>query len=266
LGSLGAVSLVEPEFTAKAVWQSIVYAFFEWLVLGGAATFIYTDRRRAKKAVARMRAAEIERRQAAKRTLESHLQALQARVEPQFLFNTLAQVKKLYTLDSASGERMLDQLIAYLRAAMPKMRDTSSTLGQELELARAYLAIVKLRLGDRLSYEIESVPEAREARMPPMLLLPLIDHAIVHGLAEPATVAALSLRAEVAEGNLRVQIADRRGSFRPEGESEGLDGIRERLAALYGTEASLVLRSMESGATEAVLEIPRAEDLGEPGS
>ena len=109
-------------------------------ILGGAATFVYTDRRRALAARARMHAAELERARAAKRTLESRLQAMQARVEPQFLFNTLAQVRDLYRADAALGERMLDELIAYLRAAMPKMRDTSSTVGQEIELVRAYLA------------------------------------------------------------------------------------------------------------------------------
>ena len=121
----------------------ILQNFVNWLILGGAATFVYTDRRWAHAARARMHAAEIGRAQTARRTLEFRLQAMQARVEPQFLFNTLAQVHDLYRVDAARGQRMLDELIAYLRAAMPKMRDTSSTVGQEIELVRAYLVIVR---------------------------------------------------------------------------------------------------------------------------
>ena len=92
---------------------------------------------------------------------------MQARVEPQFLFSTLAQVQNLYEANAATGERMLDELIAYLRAATPRMRDTSSTLAQEIELARAYLAILKVRLGDRLEYAIDIAEDSHGARMPP---------------------------------------------------------------------------------------------------
>ena len=141
-----------------------------------------------------MHAAELERARTAKRTLESRLQAMQARVEPTFLFNTLSQVRDLYRADVAHGERMLDELIAYLRAAMPKMRDTSSTIGQELELVRAYLVIVRLRLGERLAFEIETPKEIGDARMPPMMLLPLVDHAIAHGLAESQATGSLYIR------------------------------------------------------------------------
>jgi hypothetical protein len=159
-----------------------LYAFFEWLVLAGVATFIYTDVRRARAARTRMHVAQLERAHAARRTLESRLQAMQARVEPQFLFNTLAQVRDLYRASAARGERMLEELIAYLRAAMPRMRDTSSTVGQEVDLVQAYLGIVSLRLGERLAFDIEPPGEAADARMPPMMLLPLIDHAIAHVL------------------------------------------------------------------------------------
>ena len=158
------------------------YLFFEWLALGGLATFVYVDRRRARAEVAHLHNAEMERARTARDVFESRLQAMQARVEPQFLFNTLAQVKRLYEMDPALAQRMLDELIAYLRAAMPRMRDTTSIVAQEIELARAYLHIMKLRLGDRLAFDID-VPEGADgARMPPMMLLPLIDHAVVQGL------------------------------------------------------------------------------------
>jgi len=244
---------------SELTWMDFVktslYFFFEWLVLGGVATFIYTDRRRARAAKARMHAAEIERAQAAKRTLESRLQAMQARVEPQFLFNTLAQVRELYRASAARGERMLDELIAYLRAAMPRMRDTSSTIGQEIDLARAYLGIVTLRLGERLTFDIEPPGQAADARMPPMMLLPLVDHAIARGLADPRSTGSIRIRSAISKEKVRLEIADSGIGFLPRSGDDGIAALRERLSALYGSDASLVLRPTEGNASEAVLEI-----------
>ncbi len=205
-----------------------------------------------------MHAAELERTRTAKRTLESRLQAMQARVEPQFLFNTLAQVHDLYRADRAQGERMLDELIAYLRAAMPKMRDTSSTVGQELELVRAYLGIVRLRLGKQLAFEIDAAEQRiADARMPPMMLLPLVDHAIArHGASVPQATESMHIRAAVVDDRIRLAIADSGVGFLPESEGQAIADIRERLAALYGDAAQLELRRVDATVSTAVLEIP----------
>jgi LytS/YehU family sensor histidine kinase len=193
---------------------------------------------------------------------------MQARVEPQFLLNTLAQVRDLYRASVSQGERMLDELIAYLRAAMPKMRDTSSTVEQELDLVRAYLGIVSLRLGERLAFDVEVPGEVAHARMPPMMLLPLVDHAIVHGLAKPQATAVLRIRSRIADKKLRLEIADSGLGFAPGSEGEGIAGIRERLSALYDGDASLVLQQKKAYATEAVLEIryEPSEALIDPAS
>ena len=236
--------------------RASAYRFLEWLILGGTATFVYTHRRRARLARARMDAAELDRAHTAKRTLESRLQAMQARVEPQFLFNTLAQVRDLYRASAARGERMLDELIAYLRAAVPKMRDTSSTVRQEIELVRAYLGIVRLRLGERLAFEIEAPEQIADARMPPMMLLPLVEHAIMHGLAESQATGSICIRSSIVEQTIRLEIADSGAGFLPATEGTGIDNIRERLAELYGRDASLVLQKRGEGATQAVLEVP----------
>lgn len=227
--------------------------FFQWLILGGAITFIYVDYHRARAARERLHAAELERSRAARRTLESRLQAMQARVEPQFLFNTLQQVHDLYRDDAARGERMLTELIAYLRAAMPRMRDTSSSVGQEIELARAYLAIVEVRLGDRLRLAID--PPAADARMPPMTLLPLIDRAILR-LSASGEGGAIGIRCRIADRRIRLVVADTAAAFLPRDDDADIAGIRERLAALYGNAASLELHRLEGLASEAVVEIP----------
>src|SRR4030095_1028436 len=161
-----------------------LYTYLDLVLFGGGVVWVINDRRRAALGRARMHGAEMERITAEKRGTEPALRGMRARVEPQFLFNTLAQVKQLYERDAPVGEQMLDELIAYLRAAMPKMRDTSSTVGQEVELARAYLAIVKVRLGERFTYEIESSPAVADERMPPMMLLPLLDHALARVLGD----------------------------------------------------------------------------------
>jgi hypothetical protein len=236
--------------------SKLAYWFFALVILDGAATFVYVDRRRARVAQARMHAAQIERAHAARRTLESRLQAMQARVEPQFLLNTLAQVHNLYRLDAGLAGRMLDELIAYLRAAMPKMRDTSSTLAQETELARAYLEIVRIRLGDRLTYAIEVDPAVREAPLPPMLLLPLIDHAIAHGLEPAQATGALRVVAEIDGRLLRLVVAVSGTGFVLETAGDGIASIRERLFALYGTDARIELSRGPTQSAQALVEIP----------
>lgn len=232
----------------------VVYFFLDLVLLGWATVWVILDRRRARRSQARLHRAELERIAAQRRSVESDLQAMQARVEPQFLFSTLAQVKDLYGRDPTLGERMLDELIAYLRAAMPKMRETSSTVGQELELVRAYLAIVKVRLGERLRYEIEPSPGAGAMRMPPMMLLPLVDHAISDRQRDAGRRVAVHIRADRAGSRVRLRIAFDSMSVGLEG--EGIAGIRERLAALYGADGVVVLHRKDTHASEAVLEIP----------
>lgn len=237
-------------------WFMPVFDLTNWLLIGSAAVFVYAGRRAALRAKARLRAAELDRIRRSKLALESRLQAMQARVEPQFLFNTLLQIERLYQFDPELAAHMLDDLIAYLRAAMPLMRDTSSTVAQEFELARAYLDIVRLRLGERLAVNIETPVGGEDIRMPPMMLLPLIDHAIVRGFASQSAEGAISIRSAVQAGRLHLTIADSGAGFVPGPGGEGLDAIRERLTALYGDRGTLRLAGSDSTFTEAVLDIP----------
>lgn len=233
-----------------------IYELTSWLLLGGSAVFFYADRRAAHKTQSYLRAAELDRIRRSKLALESRLQAMQARVEPRFLFNTLAQVESLYDLKPVLAARMLDDLITYLRAAMPLMRDTASTVAQEIELARSYLDIVKVRLGERLSYDIQIAPGMSEIRMPPMMLLPLIDHAITYGLERSGAEGSIRIASEVRAGRLRLTITDTGTGLVQGSGAEGLASIRERLAALYRGDARLDLRDMDVGAAEAIMDIP----------
>ena len=189
---------------------------------------------------------------------------MQARVEPQFLFNTLAQVERLTTIDPALAERMLDDLIAYLRAAMPLMRDTSSTVAQEIELARTYLDIVQHSPRRSPRFRSTFRPTPRDARMPPMMLLPLIDHAITYGLEQSPGSGSIGITMNASNGRLRLKIADSGAGLVPGTETIGIANIRERLAALYGANARLDLRALNTGATEAVMDIPYESARDEP--
>jgi hypothetical protein len=250
--------LYEPDADPAEIRATLVDALWggslRWLILGGAATFIYADRRRTAAARARRHAAELERALAAKRTIESKLQAMQARVEPQFLFNTLAGVRAQYRAGPARGAAMLDSLIAYLRAAMPRMRDTSSTLGQETALAGAYLDIVAMRDGDALAVHVDVPADAASRRFPPMLLLPLIDVAVRqrHDAGARRTIA---IAATSDAGRVRVSIDDSGAGYDPVRASPDIDAMRERLAALFGDGATLTLERGDRPGTRAILDV-----------
>ena len=230
--------------------------FFDQVILSALATFVYANLRTARRAATRRQEAEIARLESRRRTLESKLQAMQARVEPQFLFNTLAQVRQLYESDASKAGRMLDDLIAYLRAALPHLRESSSTLGKEVALARAYLDIARIRLGERLSFDIAIPPELGDARMPPMMLLPLIDHALVYGLGQSKADGTVRIACVVGDGRLRLTITDSGAGFVPGGDEADLQGIGDRLDALYGPAARFRREHLQDSSTRAILEIP----------
>jgi LytS/YehU family sensor histidine kinase len=226
------------------------------LLAGAVGAVVYASLMRARRARAAFDAAAVERASAQRRVLTNRLSALQAQVEPAFLFDTLAHVRRLFDEDRTRAERMLDDLIAYLRAAMPRLRDTSSTVKQEIELARAYLDILKVRLCDRLSVVIAVPEDIGKARLPPMMLLPLIDQAI--GDVTDAASSGDGLRIAVAtQGNkICLTLAGGARAFSGAAARDAMSSLRERLATLYGADARLDLRRRSDRSTEAVMEVP----------
>ena len=168
--------------------------------------------------------------------LEARLQVMQAQVEPHFLFNTLAHVQRLYQTDPARGRSMLDSFCGYLRAALPQMRGNGSTLGREVELARAYLDTHRIRMGRRLRFEIEIPNELLAAAFPPMMLLSLVENAIKHGLNPLREGGSIRTVAASDDGVLRVTVTDTGIGLSTAayggGDGVGLSNIRARLAAI----------------------------------
>ena len=232
-----------------------VYVTLLTLLFAGLATFVYVGLRSSTAAARARNAAALARVEAKRWTLESQLLAMQARVEPQFLFNTLAQVRALYERDPALAGRMLDDLITYLRAALPQLREPSSTLDREAALARAYLGILQVGLGERLSFSFDIPDALRDARMPPMLLLPLVEDALAR-CGAPSASARLAVSAVAAGNRLRVTVAMNGGGFDADNRAAPLASIAERVAALYADRGAFRIEPIPEGGARAVLEVP----------
>lgn len=189
---------------------------------------------------------------------KARLLTLRAQIEPHFLFNTLANVRRLYRLDTQAGAAMLASLIHYIGTALPRMRCERTRLRDEAELIRAYLDIYRIRMGSRLSYEIAFPAELLDLRVPSLMLLTLIENALKHGLAPLPEGGALRVSAEVEGGLLRLRVADSgRGLSSGSGHGTGLANIRARLARLYGDAAQLSLSRNQPRGVVATLSLPR---------
>ena len=182
---------------------------------------------------------------------------MQAQVEPHFLFNTLANVQHLVETDQKSAARVLESLIQYLRAALPQMREGATNLGREVDMARAFLDIHRVRMGSRLRYAIEVPDTLRSRAFPPMMLISLVENAIKHGVDPCCECGSITIRAADGDGRLRVSVADTGEGVSPKkGGGVGLTNIRERLKALYGSRARLVLEENAPHGVVASIEVP----------
>jgi hypothetical protein len=225
------------------------------LVVCGLAAYVYVSQRMAAHRVAALRVVQLDRAQAEKRILESRLATMQARVDPLVLRNTFLQLERLYESDAPAADRVLRELIAYLRAAIPQTPDPGSTVEREIRLTNAYLNMVGLQSKDRLVRSGSGTSIDSTARMPPMILLPLINHALAQ---RAASQGEEPFEIDVVVRNDRVLLTahDPGSGFASSGATDlEIVRIRERLAALYADKARLDLRRTAEG-SEAVLDIP----------
>ena len=193
-----------------------------------------------------------------RRLTEAQMAALQAQVEPHFLFNTLALIGRLIETDPPEAAKVHAHLIAYLRSALPQMRSSGgATLGKQLELSKAYLAIMQARMKERLAVRFEVPDFLGSAPFPPMMLQTLIENAIKHGLEPKIAGGTILVRARVDGATLIVDVCDDGvGIDLHADEGVGLANIRERLQLLYGAQAELVIEAPMSGGACASVRIP----------
>lgn len=188
----------------------------------------------------------------------ARLQLLQAQVEPHFLFNTLAHLRRLAQTDPQAARAMLADLLAYLGEALPELREAESTLERELRLVRAYLALHQRRMGEtRLRFGFEIEPGLEQARLPATALLTLAENAIKHGIAPLVTGGTVQLRARREGEQLLLEVADTgRGMGEASGHGTGLATLRARLKALYGEAGQLQLRVNQPRGLVVSLQLP----------
>ena len=230
-----------------------------WTLLGGLGYALFYFTREDDQQRQQLCDAELAQQALGAQMLQARLSALQAQIEPHFLFNTLANVRRLYETTPSRGREMLASLIDSLRAALPSMRSSASTVGRELDLARAYLTILHMRMGERLQFSIGADPALLEAPMPPMVLTTLVENAIKHGLGPLPEGGRIDIRARRSGEDLEIEVRDTGAGFTAtQGSGVGLANTRSRLAGLYGARASPQLATAAPRGVVAIVRLPLA--------
>ncbi len=224
------------------------------LLAGSASTYFFMSREQlalAREAAARtQREAEAAQRQAA----QAQLKLLQAQLEPHMLFNTLANLRVLISLDPARAQDMLDHLVAYLRATLSASRADLHPLRTEFERLRDYLELIKVRMGPRLHYTLDLPDELARLSVPPLLLQALVENAIKHGLEPKLEGGSVNVRAYQQDQRVTLEVADTGvglAAGNTSAQGFGLTQVRERLQTHYGPQATLELVADSAGGTRA---------------
>jgi hypothetical protein len=231
---------------------------FTLLVAGFGLYFFTTREQLAIEAAVRLEAQRL--------AAESQLRMLRAQLEPHMLFNTLANLRSLLSEDPKQAEVMIDRLIIYLRSALDASRTESTTLSREFSQLRAYLGIMAIRMGSRLSYSLTLPAEMEKIAIPPMLLQPLVENAIKHGLEPKVGAGKIEVIAQAHVSTIEIAVIDSGLGLLPHGLSAepsdaasngfGLQHVRQSLQSAFGARASLVLRPAHPGGVCAVITIP----------
>jgi hypothetical protein len=234
------------------VWLFVLTLFGTKALVGG--------KKRAEAATQSANAAA-ERESMQRQLSEAKMQMMQAQVEPHFLFNTLASVEHLIETNPPRASAMQRSLIQYLRAVLPQMRDSNlvTNLGREVDMVSAYLNLLKMRMEERLSVDLQIPEGLRSAAFPPMMLQSMVENAIKHGLECKPEGGYLKVTAEVAHSKLRVTVIDNGvgfGVMPSNGTGLGLTNIRERLKLLHGEAGQLYIAANVPSGVIATIEVP----------
>jgi signal transduction histidine kinase len=227
------------------------------IIISTVLSVVFFWRERHARAEAELQSERARAERVEREAVLANLRALQAQIEPHFLFNTLANVTSLIDPDPAKAKRMLESFIRFLRASLNATRNESTTLADEADLIAAYLDVLQIRMGSRLTYEVD-VPAALHAvTLPPMLLQPVVENSIRHGLEPKVEGGTVRVRAHRNGAGVAVEIADTGVGFAPTTRGGvGLTNLRDRLRLIYGDRASLVISEAARGGAVVTLTIP----------
>jgi sensor histidine kinase YesM len=201
---------------------------------------------------------DLERSELERKALDARLRLLQAQVEPHFLFNTLANVQALVERGSPQAAAVLRSLIAYLRAAVPRLNEAATTMGQEFDLVRAYLEVMQMRMPDRLHFTMQMDESAKRLHCPPMTLLTLVENAVRHGIDPGEEGGTIDVQVRLQADRCRVQVTDTGIGLQPSGTGlgTGLSTLRERLQLAFGSGVELRLSDVAPHGVCAELSFP----------
>ena len=247
-----------PKIVAGNDWLWLVRIGAMALIIGAIVSVFFHNIGRLHEPKLAQRDAELRELSRQKEAATAHLRLLQAQIEPHSLFNTLANLHSLIGHDDTLARHLLERLNDYLRASLDHSRATNATLADECRLLAAYLDIQALRMGNRLRWTMDISPTLAQRPFPPMLLQPLVENAIRHGIEPRVGPGRVALSAAIEETRLRITVCDDGRGLEAAGANcgVGLTNVRERLAVIYGPNAELVLRDNQPTGVIAELWIP----------
>lgn len=230
------------------------------LVIGTYAALAALVRQRDAQAQAQALKFALEREMLERQAADARLKLLTAQIQPHFLLNTLANVQELIESGSPRAAPVFRSLIAYLRSTLPQFQQDDTTLADEVQLVRAYLDLMHMRMPDRLSYTVEIADDVKQMRFPPMALLTLVENAIEHGVdpcCDPCRVDVGARRADAQ--TVHLWVADTGvGMSEDAGDGTGLKNLKERLKAAFGEQARVELTEVEPQGVRADIRVPAA--------
>jgi len=243
------------------LWQqekSLLQPIILGITFGSVATYFFYAKARLRVSMGELQQERIKRLSSEKEALEANLRLLQAQIEPHFLFNTLSNVLSLIDTDPASGKSMLVDLIHYLRTSLSRTFPDPITLDQEMDMIKAYLNIQKIRMGERLHFKIELPDAVSKHPFPPMLLQPLVENALKHGLEPKMEGGEIMIKATEEEDLIRVEVMDTGCGFSSlHNAGVGIGNVKERIKLLYGEKGRFIIEENKPNGVRAIIEVPK---------
>jgi len=237
---------------------SVVARVIRWAAIAACSIATYILWWRTGRLQAQAREADLKRVQSEHQITQARLQALRNQIEPHFLFNTLATVRRLHQTDPGEGARLLGHFIAYLRSTLPQLDCQQTTLGREIELVRAYLGVVAVRMSGRLLVQVDIPSGLQTCSFPPLCIATLVENAVKHGISSSPTGGEITVRAQRIGDRVEIQVCDTGVGFGGStgGNGVGLANIRARLKTLYGNRGSLRLEGNTPSGVRATIVLP----------
>jgi sensor histidine kinase YesM len=257
IGLLIGSSILQ-RFFSISVSADLLRTIVSAIIMGGAVGWFFYSKARLRISNRIIQEERISRLSSEKETLEAKLRLLQAQIEPHFLFNTLSNVLSLIDTEPAKGKSMLTDLIHYLRTSLSRTLPEITTLGQEIDMIKAYLSIQKIRMDERLNFTIELPDTLRQHSFPPMLLQPLVENAIKHGLEPKIDGGSITIKVIEKDNLIRIEVIDTGiGLSTYQKNGVGIGNVKERLQLLYGEKGRLTLEENKPNGVRATIEVPK---------